>query len=209
MVEDFQMAQKKETKRKIQGRKTRQKLFDTSTELFSKYGYDKVTIDDICEKIGVSKGAFYTHFESKDQVLVENFKQVFDYYDEISVDLAKFKNSFQKLDAFNTYAMKRIKKIGLLTVKRAYHIEMTPGKKKSFLTSTDTSLYKIMNSIIAEGQKNREIRNDMSSDVIVTFLVQLARGMIFEWCLANGGFDLVENSKKMALIIFEGLRYRA
>ena len=203
------MAKKKETRRTIQGRKTRQKLFDTSTALFSRYGYDSVTIDDICNKIGLSKGAFYTHFESKDQILVENFKQVFDYYDEISVDLAKFKNSFQKLDAFNTYAMKRIKKIGLLTVKKAYHIEMTPGKKKSFLTSHGTSLYKIMKSIIAEGQKNGEIRNDLSPDVIVAFLLQLARGIIFEWCLTNGGFDLIENSKKMALIIFEGLRSRA
>lgn len=203
------MAKKKVTKRTIQARKTRQKLFDTSTALFSKYGYDNVTIDDICEKVGLSKGAFYTHFESKDQILVENFKQVFDYYDEISGELALLKSSFQKLDAFNTYAMKRIKKIGLLTVKRAYHIETTPGKKKSFLMSSGTSLYKLMNHIITEGQKKGEIRSDVSSDVIVDFLVQLARGIIFEWCLANGGFDIAEASKKLAPIVYEGLRSRA
>lgn len=203
------MAPKKETKRKIQGKQTRQKLFDTSLELFSKHGYDKVTIDDICKKIGMSKGAFYTHFKSKDQILVENFMSVFNYYEEISVDLAKLKSSFLKLDAFNTYAMKRIKKIGLLTVKRAYHIEMLPGKKKSFLISTGSSLYKIMRSIIVEGQKNKEIRSDLSPDAIVNFMVQLGRGMIFEWCLTNGGFDLLEISKKIAPIVFEGLRYRA
>lgn len=200
------MAKKKETRRTIQGRITRQKLLDTSTALFSKYGYDNVTIDDICEKIGLSKGAFYTHFESKDQILVENFKEVFDYYDEISGKLCTLKNSLEKLYVFNTYAMKRVKKIGLLTVKRAYHIEMTPGKKKSFLTSHGTSLYKLMKSIIAEGQKNGEIRNDLSSDVIVTFLLQLARGIIFEWCLTNGGFDLVDSSKKIALVVLGGIK---
>jgi Transcriptional regulator len=202
------MAKKKETKRTIQGRQTRQKLFDTSMALFSKHGYDKVTIDDICDKIGVSKGALYTHFESKDQILVENFMTVYDYYDEISGDLASLKSSLEKLDAFNTYAMSKMKKVGLLSVKRSYHTEISPGKKKSFLISKNTSLYKIMNSIIVEGQKNGEIRNDMSADAIVTFLIQLARGLIFEWCLNNGSFDLVESSKKIAPIVLEGIKYQ-
>jgi len=65
-----------------------------------------------------------------------------------------------------------------------------------------------MRSIIVEGQKNKEIRSDLSPDIIVTFLVQLGRGMIFEWCLTNGAFDLVDISKKMAPVVFEGLRYR-
>jgi len=54
------MPKEKLTKRKMQGRQTRQKLFETSIALFEQHGYENVTIDDICGHIGVSKGAFYT-----------------------------------------------------------------------------------------------------------------------------------------------------
>ena len=48
------MARIKLTKRKLQGTQTRQKIFETSLELFNRHGYDNVTIDDICDTIGVS-----------------------------------------------------------------------------------------------------------------------------------------------------------
>ena len=77
------MARIKLTKRKLQGTQTRQKIFETSLELFNRHGYDNVTIDDICDTIGVSKGAFYTHFKSKDQVILENFIHLNSVYDDL------------------------------------------------------------------------------------------------------------------------------
>ena len=38
----------------------------TSIELIHKRGYDHVTVNDICETCGITKGAFYHHFNSKE-----------------------------------------------------------------------------------------------------------------------------------------------
>ena len=46
-----------------------QRIFDAAAELFAHYGYAKTTIDDIAERAGVSKGAVYLHFRSKDDLL--------------------------------------------------------------------------------------------------------------------------------------------
>ncbi|MGE5250795.1 MAG: TetR/AcrR family transcriptional regulator [Bacteroidota bacterium] len=44
---------------------TRARLLQSAIELFSSQGYAAASVDDICTQAGVSKGAFYHHFESK------------------------------------------------------------------------------------------------------------------------------------------------
>lgn len=43
-----------------------QRILDAAAELFTRYGYDKTTVDEIAHAAGVSKGAIYLHFKSKE-----------------------------------------------------------------------------------------------------------------------------------------------
>ncbi|MDC3425910.1 TetR/AcrR family transcriptional regulator [Aquibacillus sp. 3ASR75-11] len=44
-------------------------ILQTSLELFDKYGYHGVAVNQIVEASGTSKGGFYHHFQSKDELL--------------------------------------------------------------------------------------------------------------------------------------------
>lgn len=44
-------------------------ILDASEKLFSAKGYDKCTVNDILEAVGIAKGTFYYYFESKEDVL--------------------------------------------------------------------------------------------------------------------------------------------
>ena len=44
-------------------------LLDAATRLISRVGFDKTTVAEIAAEAGVSKGAVYLHFESKDALL--------------------------------------------------------------------------------------------------------------------------------------------
>jgi AcrR family transcriptional regulator len=44
---------------------TRLRIMDAAVARFSANGYDAASVEDICSEAGVSKGAFYYHFESK------------------------------------------------------------------------------------------------------------------------------------------------
>ncbi len=44
---------------------TKAKILEAAIKLFSIRGYNKASVDDICEEAGISKGAFYHHFKSK------------------------------------------------------------------------------------------------------------------------------------------------
>jgi len=46
----------------------KQELLDAALQLFYEKGYEKTSVNDIIEKVGVSKGAFYYYFKSKEEV---------------------------------------------------------------------------------------------------------------------------------------------
>ena len=47
---------------------SRQKLLDVSHRLIRQKGYTATTVDCLCEAAGVTKGAFFHHFKSKDEL---------------------------------------------------------------------------------------------------------------------------------------------
>ena len=49
---------------------TREKLIRAGAELFGKHGLDAPSLDEICERAGYTRGAFYVHFEDRDAFLV-------------------------------------------------------------------------------------------------------------------------------------------
>lgn len=53
------------------GEETRNRILDAAQECFGRDGYDVASIADICERAGVSKGAFYHHFDSKQALFLE------------------------------------------------------------------------------------------------------------------------------------------
>jgi len=54
-----------------QRQQTRGKLVEAAMRLFSTSGYEHATVDDISQAAGYSKGAYYFHFSTKDDVLLE------------------------------------------------------------------------------------------------------------------------------------------
>src|SRR3954467_5311478 len=61
---------------------TREAILDATDLLLARYGYKKMTIDDLAAEVGIGKGSIYLHFSSKEEIalaridrLVERVKQ--------------------------------------------------------------------------------------------------------------------------------------
>lgn len=50
--------------------RTRRALVAVALELFDRYGYDRVTVDQIAAEAGVSRRTFFRHFAGKDEVVL-------------------------------------------------------------------------------------------------------------------------------------------
>lgn len=54
----------------------RQQIRDKSKRLFEMYGLRKTSVDDITQAVGISKGAFYLFYESKEELFLELMEQM-------------------------------------------------------------------------------------------------------------------------------------
>lgn len=64
---------------------TKEKIFDVSLDLFSRKGYDSVSLREIAEEVGIKKSSIYSHYPSKEAILMdifEYFQDLFE-YDEL------------------------------------------------------------------------------------------------------------------------------
>jgi AcrR family transcriptional regulator len=55
---------------------TREKIRLVAIELFAEQGYDKTSLREIAERLGVTKAALYYHFKSKEDIVVSLYEDV-------------------------------------------------------------------------------------------------------------------------------------
>jgi TetR/AcrR family fatty acid metabolism transcriptional regulator len=195
------------TRREQYTMETRQLIFDTAIEMFAEEGYDAVTVDEICEKTRVGKSTFYNLFKSKDQIIIEEFLKIDSYYQEIIERIKKKRKShIEKLLEFMTLTLKYINDMGIEIMKVSYHSQIGPSLKGSPVASPQRALYIILEQAIKEAQEAGEVRTDKSAANIAQNLIMFTRGVIYEWCLKNGGFDLLDAGKEYMDIFIDGIR---
>jgi AcrR family transcriptional regulator len=52
-------------------RDTREKILESARRLFNKNGFSEVSIDEIMENAGLTRGGFYRHFRDKDELYAD------------------------------------------------------------------------------------------------------------------------------------------
>jgi len=82
---------------------TRTRIMEAAIKLFSSRGYNKASVDDICKEAGISKGAFYHHFKSKQTLflaLLDGWLQFVDNAVEATKDKTVPETFMQMTQAF-------------------------------------------------------------------------------------------------------------
>ncbi|MEV0796381.1 TetR/AcrR family transcriptional regulator [Kribbella sp. NPDC050281] len=57
---------------------TRSRLLDGALEVFAERGFNGASVEDICERAGFTRGAFYSNFGSKDELVLALFQATTD-----------------------------------------------------------------------------------------------------------------------------------
>ena len=172
------------TKRQEQARETKNRIYTSAIELMEKEGFDNITIADISEKAGVSVGAFYHYFDSKNDILAEIFHRADDYFStQVVNSLSKGSVPEQIVEYFDHYAKFNLMS-GVETTQQLFN------PKIKFFIKEERPMITILHDLILEGQKKKEIRGDIDAKELVSYFFVMARGIVFEWGLYDGNYDL-------------------
>jgi len=84
------------------GKTTREQIISSAKMLFSNYGFAQTSIEDIITSSGITKGAFYHYFETKESICEEIIDIVKAENQEVINSLDKSLNPLEKLKSFIT-----------------------------------------------------------------------------------------------------------
>jgi AcrR family transcriptional regulator len=178
------MPDKPLTKRQEQALETKNRIYNAAIGLMDRKGFENITIADISKEAGVSVGAFYHYFNSKDDILAEIFQRADEYFSTEVVSGLKRKSAPEQIvEYFDHYARFNV----------ASGVELTQqlfNPKIKFFIQEGRPMLTLLQDLVSMGQEKGEIRADASAEETVRLLFVMARGVVFEWSLYDGGYDL-------------------
>jgi len=63
-------------KSSVKQKEVRDAILDATDLLLSRYGYKKMTIDDLAKEVGIGKGSVYLHFASKEEIVLSHIDRI-------------------------------------------------------------------------------------------------------------------------------------
>jgi len=158
-------------------------ILDTAQRLFAKKGYEKCTVNDILNKIGIAKGTFYHYFKSKEEVLDgiidRAAKQVLERAQAAAQD-PSLSSQEKLLRIFLALRMNDEKDTGM--IEEMHRPENALMHQKS-LTSIVTLTVPVLAGVIEEGNQRGDFRCDYPEEYMQIFMasaVTLLDDGIFE-----------------------------
>ena len=87
--------------------KSKEEIYQAALEEFGTYGYDNVSIEQICNRHGISKGMMYHYYKGKDDLFLASVSRVFkDLNDYLESKLPDFKE-MDSIEAIKSFLMAR------------------------------------------------------------------------------------------------------
>ena len=88
-------------KQAVESKSTRDAILDATDRLLGRYGYKKMTIDDLAREVGIGKGSVYLHFSSKDDIALSHIDRI----------IERLKQRMAAIAAMETPARKRVQQM--------------------------------------------------------------------------------------------------
>ena len=192
-------------KQELRSKATKDSILRVAVECFQKKGYYAADIDDICKKANLTKGAFYYHFTSKQNLILELLGQWAnkvaeqlelddiesrDVLEIISSIPEKFRLVFEEADRqLPIFLDLYIKSIS------------DPELKKVVMKSYKGFLY-FFTDLIKKGISNGSIKKVNAEDAS-KILFTLAVGWLIQGLIDPEGDDWVALTKKSILMVLK------
>lgn len=174
-------------------------IIDAAVELFKKYGYEKVSVNDICKSAGVARSTFYVNFAGKKEIIHKILQNARVDKDEYFGEFIAAENDFERMwilcNRFLTIAINfgpelsgalfRLELLGELDVMGTVH------KVDEWMTQ-----------LVVNSKKTGVILSPEPAEIIAPLGVDIAYYSTYEWCKCKGSFNLRQVVRRRAEAVY-------
>ena len=194
----------------VRTRNIRDEILDATDRLLTRYGYKKMTIDDLAREVGIGKGSVYLHFSSKEEIALSHIDRI----------IERLKANLRMIAAKRSGADKRLREMLVQRVMFRFdsvqHYTQSLNELLAHLRPRLLERRKryfdeeaaILASIIIEGQDSKIFASGDSVDLAQTLVT--ATNALLPYSLSSyelgDRIDVADRAKKTADVLIRGLR---
>lgn len=175
-------------KRKLQAHETQQAILRSAVELSRESSFDRASIRDICMRAGITTGAFYHHFKSKEDLLIRGFAPLDAYMEDTMAGHGEDAPEARLWLLLTAYA-RFIEEMGPELVGRYYSHRIAMPTFASIDPTRFT--LRAMLSCLRDAADAGTLVAAQSPEWVADFLYRHFRGMVIDWVLHQGSYQLL------------------
>jgi AcrR family transcriptional regulator len=193
-----------------QREQTKDKIIQAALELFVRQGYHGTSINDITQKVRVTKAAFYSHFDSKGQLLLRIISEYESrYIDQMIRAVAEYPSDpvgklHRAISFSSEFAVKNLDLclfLDYLTAELNADVDFLPALKRVH------DKYRLfVRDIIAEGIQQGLINKEHDPDLTALTFMAIHQGVLYQWSLNRYQLDGRKYVKNYRRVIMNGLK---
>ena len=191
------MAQKQE-----RSRETEAAIMRAAMKLSLLKETEEVTVREICAEAGVSTGAFYHHFASRQEL----FHRVFESFDrELHQRMTRRSQQKPPLDVLTDLLMFQVSFVSqeASTALPYYYRAMLSDPSRAAV-NPDRAYYRAAYDCVQRLAEEGQLRPECHPHKIAELCISFVRGCLIDWCLHNQSYDIVEHVRNVLPILFRG-----
>ena len=190
----------------VNGHTIPERLIEVALRLFAENGFEGTSVQDVVSAAGVTKGAMYHYYSSKDDLLAEIYARV------LRLQTERLTVFVESSDRIESRVFAAAADVVVTTIE---HLDSTTvffrslhqlSEEKQAEVRRERRLYHDeFRGMVQEGQDAGVFREDISADLIVDYLFGSVHHLPM-WWQAKRGLDAGEVGASFATLLLDGLR---
>lgn len=176
-----------------------QQIIEESIKIIDEKGIQGLTIKNLSKAIGISEPGIYRHFESKTEILLSilnNFKEMAKMLSGLMKDFEG--TAIEKINFMFSRMLELFSESpSMVSVIFSEEIFKNEELLKLKITEVLNMHAQTIESIIAKGQEEKNVRNDIELKTLALMIMGSLRLLVKRWDLNNHNFDLRKEGSKL------------
>jgi len=187
-------------------RPVKERLLRVATRLFARNGFEGTSVQDIVDAAGVTKGAMYHYYGSKDDLLYEVYHQLLTLQTTRLTDIVKGSGSAEdrlRAAAIDVVESSLANLDDMIVFFRSLH--MLPADRQTQVRAERRAYHDQFRGLVEEGLAAGSFRTEVPADVVVHYFLSSVN-QLGAWFRPDGPLTARQVSEQYAELLLGSLR---
>ena len=184
--------------------KTRKAILNSAKKLFVERGYKGTSVREIASHAGVTTGAIYKYYATKDEIILDLFHDVFAREWALAFQLDENCTYEEYVDMNAVMNQNLARELGQDLLQVYFTSQGVLHDNRSLIIAMDQQGYKDHDNLLIGAIRER-YQLKCSDNELADIFQRAERGVFMDWIICKGSFDIGEATRSMLTALVKGL----